>query len=161
MRNWTKPALYFFLVIAPAACAQNSSDPSPSQNSTISPSRAAAEEEIAEAVFRRQFDHNASAIQKNAEKYCLSLPGDKMPSAELLKRFEGNRPPVAAADQCDRKSGKNLFFRINNFNWREDGEVWVRGGYYEGNLSSSLELFQVVNENGKWVVKGQRMEAIS
>ena len=84
-----------------------------------------------------------------------------MPSAEFLKRFEGNRPPVVAADQSSRSSGKNLFFRINNVDWRKDGEVWVRGGYYEGNLSSSLELYQVVNENGKWVVKGQRMEAIS
>jgi hypothetical protein len=161
MKEWTKTALCLLLMIAPAACAQNSPPPESSQGSTTSPSRAAAEEEIAEAVFRRHFEHNASAIQKNAEKYCLSLPGDRMPSAEFLKRFEGNRPPVAAADQCDRKSGKNLFFRINAFNWREDGEVWVRGGYYEGNLSSSLELFQVVNENGKWVVKGQRMEAIS
>lgn len=159
MRNLAKSDLCFFLVIALAACAQNSSSPSPSQ--TSSPSRAAAEEEIAEAVFRRQFDHNASGIQKNAEKYCLSLPGDTMPSAELLKRFEGNHPPVVAADQCERKSGRNLFFRINNFDWRGDGEVWVRGGYYEGNLSSSLELYQVVNQNGKWVVKGQRMEAIS
>jgi hypothetical protein len=158
--DWTKTVLCLFLMIAPVACAQNS-PPDSSQGSTTFPSRAAAEEEIAEAVFRQQFEHNASALQKNAEKYCLSLPGDRMPSAEFLKRFEGNQPPVAAADQCSRSSGKNLFFRINAFNWREDGEVWVRGGYYEGNLSSSLELYQVVNENGRWVVKGQRMEAIS
>ena len=151
------------LLVLLSGCAASATNPtdSGSAGSTASPSRAAAEEAIAEAVFRQQFEHNASAIQKNAEKYCLSLPGDRMPSAEFLKRFEGNRPPVAAADQCDRKSGKNLFFRINAFNWREDGEVWVRGGYYEGNLSSSLELYQVVKENGKWVVKGQRMEAIS
>ena len=153
-------ALLVLLSIFPVGCTAQSSTPANSSQAS-SPSHAAAEEEIAEAVFRQQFDHNASALQKNAEKYCLSLPGDKMPSAELLKRFEGNKPPVVAADQCDRKSGKNLFFRINNFNWRGDREVWVRGGYYEGNLSSSLELYQVVNENGKWVVKGQRMEAIS
>ncbi len=143
-----------------SACAQISSDPS-SQGSPSSPSRAAAEEDIAEAVFRQQFEHNASGLQKTAEKYCLSLPGDRSPSADFLKRFEGTRPPVVAASQCDRKAGTHLFFRINNINWREDGEVWVRGGYYEGNLSSSLELFQVVQKNGKWIVKGQRMEAIS
>lgn len=149
------------LSILPSACAQNASPPGSSQGSAASPSRAAAEEEIAEAVFRRQFEHNASGLQKNAEKYCLSLPGDRAPSAELLKRFEGNRPPVVAADQCDRQSGKNLFFRINKLDWRKDDEVWVRSGYYEGNLSSSIELYQVVRENGKWIVKGQRMEAIS
>ncbi|HEV2854808.1 MAG TPA: hypothetical protein VHC97_18585 [Thermoanaerobaculia bacterium] len=150
------------LVSTLGGCAANANATDPmASSSTASPSRAAAEEEIAEAVFRRQFEHNASGLQKNAEKYCLSLPGDRAPSAELLKRFGGNHPPVAAAGQCDRKSGKNLFFRINKFDWRKDDEVWVRGGYYEGNLSSSLELFQVVRENGKWIVKGQRMEAIS
>ena len=150
------------LVSALGGCAANANATDPmASGSTASPSRAAAEEEITEAIFRRQFDHNASALQKNAEKYCLSLPGDKAPSAELLKRFEGNRPPVVAASQCDRQSGKNLFFRINKLDWRKDDEVWVRGGYYEGNLSSSIELYQVVRENGKWIVKGQRMEAIS
>lgn len=151
--------MVFLLLLALVftACAQNSTP----SDSSETPSRTAAEEEIAAAVFRYQFDHNASAIQKSAAKYCLSLPGEKSPSVAFLQRFEGNKPPVMAAGQCDRKSGKNLFFRIQKIDWREDGEVWVRGGYFEGNLSSSLELFQVVNENGKWVVKGARMEAIS
>jgi membrane-bound lytic murein transglycosylase len=142
------------------AANANATDPAAS-DSTVSASHAAAEDQIAEAVFRYLFEHNASGMQKAAEKYCLSLPGEKMPDAAFLQRFEGNKPPVLAADQCDRKSGKNLFFRVQKFDWRKDGEVWVRGGYYEGNLSSSIELFQVVNENDKWIVKGARMEAIS
>ena len=156
-------ALVFLLLLSTvsSACAQNSVASDAPQVSTDSASRVAAEDQIAEAVFRYLFEHNASGIQKGAEKYCLSLPGEKMPGAAFLQRFEGNKPPVLAADQCDRKSGKNLFFRVQKFDWRKDGEVWVRGGYYEGNLSSSIELFQVVNENGKWIVKGARMEAIS
>jgi hypothetical protein len=138
------------------AANANATDPAAANSSHV-----AAEDEIAEAVFRYLFEHNASGMQKGAEKYCLSLPGEKMPGAAFLQRFEGNKPPVLAADQCDRESGKNLFFRVQKFDWRKDGEVWVRGGYYEGNLSSSIELFQVVNENGKWIVKGARMEAIS
>jgi hypothetical protein len=154
------PLLLLFSVAT--ACAQNASPPS---NATSTPapsaSRADAEPDIYEAVFRYQFDHNASAIQKGAEKYCLSLPGEKSPGAEFLQRFEGHRPPVTAADHCERQSGKNLFFRIQRLDWRKDAEVWVRGGYWEANLSSSVEMFRVVNENGKWVVKGARMEAIS
>jgi hypothetical protein len=139
-------------------CAANGNAADPAAANS---SRATAEDQIAEAVFRYLFEHNASGMQKDAEKYCLSLPGEKMPGVAFLQRFKGNKPPVLAADQCDRKSGKNLFFRVQKVDWRKDGEVWVRGGYYEGNLSSSIELFQVVNENGKWVVKGARMEAIS
>lgn len=149
----------FAVLLATTGCAADTT--APSNNNSASPSRAAAEDDVAEAVFRYQFDHNASAIQQGAEKYCLSLPGEKMPSAELLQRFEGNSPPVAAADQCGRQSGKNLFFRVQKLDWRKDDEVWVRGGYWEGNLSSSIELYQVVRESGKWVVKGARMEAIS
>jgi hypothetical protein len=153
--------LLLLLCIIPSACAQNSASSDTSQGSTTSPSRSAAEPDIYEAVFRYQFDHNASAIQKGAEKYCLTLPGERTPGAEFLKRFEGHRPPVVAADQCERQSGKNLFFQIQRLDWRKDNEVWVRGGYWEGNLSSSVEMFRVVNENGRWVVKGARMEAIS
>jgi hypothetical protein len=123
--------------------------------------RAAAEADIAEAVFRYQFDHNASALQRRAERYCLSLPGERMPSAEFLERFAGDDKPVLAADRCERSSGKSLFFSLKKFDWHGEREVWVRGGYWEGNLSSSIELFRVVNDKGKWVVKGARMEAIS
>jgi hypothetical protein len=152
-------ALLVLLVLL-GGCAADSVNPAPS-NSASSASRAAAEEEIYGAVFRYQFDHNASAIQKNAERYCLTLPGGRTPSAEFLKKFEGNHPPVVAADQCERKSGRNLFFQIQRLDWRKDNEVWVRGGYWEANLSSSVEMFRVLNENGKWAVKGARMEAIS
>lgn len=137
------------------------SDPAPVVPQTTSPSRTAAVDDIAEAVFRYQFDHNASALQKSAETYCLSLPGETMPSAEFLRRFQGNHPPVAAANQCERKGVKNLFFRVQKLDWHGDNEVWVRGGYWEGNLSSSVEMYRVVNQNGKWIVKGARMEAIS
>lgn len=161
MKVWLKICLCLFMTISWAACAQNSASSTQDTQNSASSNRAAAEDDIAEAVFRYQFDHNASAVQKGAEKYCLSLPGEKMPSVEFLQRFEGNRPPVVAADQCGRQSGKNLFFRVQKFDWRKDDEVWVRGGYWEGNLSSSIELYQVVRKDGKWTVKGARMEAIS
>ena len=151
--------LVLAVLFATTGCAAGSA--ATANNSAVSPDRTAAADDIAEAVFRYQFEHNASAIQKGAEKYCLSLPGERTPSAEFLQRFAGNRPPVAAADQCERKSGKNLIFRVQKLDWRKDNEVWVRGGYWEGNLSSSIELYRVVNDNGKWVVKGARMEAIS
>lgn len=145
-------ALTFALILS--ACA--SAGPALS-----SADQAAAQPEIYEAVFRYQFEHNASGVQKGAERYCLSLPGETMPDAAFLNRFEGNRPPVVAADQCQRKTGKDLFFRVQNLDWRSDSEVWVRGGYFEGNLSSSIESFRVIRKDGKWVVAGSRMEAIS
>jgi hypothetical protein len=147
----------FLLALAlSSACA--SSAPPPSESG---PNRLTAETDIAEAVFRYQFEHNASAIQQKADHYCLSLPGERSPGADFLQRFQGNHPPVLTADQCQRGSGHDLFFRVQRLDWRSDTEVWVSGGYWEGNLSSSKESYRVRFKNGKWVVDGARMEAIS
>ena len=151
-------ALLLFLSIVVASCAQNAGT---SSGNAAPVSRAEAEEDIAEAVFRYQFDHNASGIQKKAARYCLSLPGDRSPGEAFLQRFQGSQPPVASAEECGRVGGKNLYFRVQRFDWRKDDEVWVRGGYFEGNLSSSIEAYQVVLQKGRWVVKGSRMEMIS
>jgi hypothetical protein len=150
--------LLLALSIPAAGCA---SSPAADRPPAAVPSHAAAEPEIFEAVFRYQFDHNASGMQKQAERYCLSLPGEKSPDAAFLQRFAGNQPPVVAANQCEGRSGKNLFFRINKLQWHRDNEAWVRGGYFEGNLSSSVESYRVLLTDGKWVVTGARMEAIS
>jgi hypothetical protein len=52
--------------------------------------RASQEDDVREAVFRFQFDHNASGQQKTARAYCLAiLTGEKDsdPSSEFIKRF--------------------------------------------------------------------------
>src|SRR5882672_11320855 len=95
-----------------AACASSASAPPPP-----GPGRLAAESDIAEAVFRYQFEHNASAIQQKANHYCLSLPDERSPDAAFLHRFDGNKPPVVTAGECERKSGRDLFFRVQRFYW--------------------------------------------
>lgn len=156
MNRSTTLLLVFSLFIS--GCASSSTA---TNTPTSAPSHTAAEPEIFEAIFRYQFDHNASGIQKKADRYCLSLPGEKSPDAAFLQRFAGHQPPVLAADECERRSGKSLFFRINKLDWHKDNEAWVRGGYFEGNLSSSVESYRVLLKDGKWVVVGARMEAIS
>ena len=150
------------LVVALAACSQPSAGPSSGPGATRQPPpRSVAEPDVLEAVFRYQFEHNASGIQQNAEKYCLALAGGERLDAEFLRRFAGNQPIVVAADQCDRQSGRNLFFQAKIEQWESDREALVRGGYFEGNLSSSRETFRVVWEDGRWVVRDPRMEVIS
>jgi hypothetical protein len=142
------------LLLIVGACASGAPPP-PAQD------RVAAQDEILEAVYRYQFQHNASAIQGKADRYCLTLPQDTNPSEEFLRRFAEIQPPVVDADQCRKKAGRDLFFRVQSLDWRSDEEVWVRGGYWEGNLSSSVEMYRVLRKNGRWIVEGSRMEAIS
>ncbi|HSK77252.1 MAG TPA: hypothetical protein VLQ45_12420 [Thermoanaerobaculia bacterium] len=150
------------LMIVFAACSQPSAGPSSGPGATRQPPpRSVSEPDILEAVFRYQFENNASGIQQDAEKYCLTITGGERPSAEFLRRFAGNRPPVVGADDCDRRSGRNLFFQAKIETWESDSEALVRGGYYEGNLSSSRETYRVLWEDGRWVVEDARLEVIS
>ena len=143
------------VLLGTTACA-SSAPPPPSV-----PGGIVAEADIAEAVFRYQFQHNASAIQQEADHYCLSLPGERSPDGDFLHRFDGNHPPVWRADECQRGSGHDLFFRVQRLDWRSDTEVWVSGGFWERNLSSSRESYRVRFKKGKWVVDGAHRETVS
>lgn len=156
MKSGACKTLCLLLALALSGACASSAPPPP-----YAPGGLVAESDIAEAVFRYQFAHNTSAIQQEATHYCLSLPGDRSPDADFLHRFDGNHPPVVRADQCQRGSGRDLYFRVQRLDWRNDTEVWVSGGYWEGTLSSARESYRVRFKNGKWVVDGSRRETIS
>ncbi|HYO15113.1 MAG TPA: hypothetical protein VE685_18110 [Thermoanaerobaculia bacterium] len=159
----SSPLLRFLsiLVLLLGACSQAPSGSSSSPSSIPPPPRSEAEPDILEAAFRYQFEHNESAIRENAQRYCLTLTGGKEPSAEFLRRFEGHEPPVVASDRCDRTSAKYLFIQAGIVPWENDSTAIVRGGYYEGRLSSSKEELRVVWKDGEWVVQDKRLEVIS
>jgi hypothetical protein len=152
------PIVFLFTL---AACSQAPAGSSSGPSSVPPPPRSEAEPDILEAAFRYQFENNESAIRQNARRYCLTLTGGKEPSSEFLRRFEGHQPPVVAAGGCDRASGKDLFFQAGILEWENDSIAVVRGGYYEGRLSSSQEELRVVWKDGEWVVQDKRLEVIS
>jgi hypothetical protein len=128
------------------------------------------EEDIRETVFRYQFDHNASALQKSATAYCLSFGvKDADPPDEFMKRFSGFKPAVVKASMCRPVYGvvskhilkSRVFFRVSSIKWISDAEVRVDGGYYEGSLSASGNTYTVKMENGKWEVTNDEMHWIS
>lgn len=134
--------------------------------------RSREEDDVREAVFRYQFDHNASGLQRSAHAYCLAL-GDKGadPSEGFIKRFAHNKPPVRKASACHIASSSALvenhtgrpalLFRIANITRISDTEFRVNGGYYEGNVSSSGNGYTVRNEGGRWSVIEDKTMVIS
>jgi hypothetical protein len=140
-------------LLAIAACASSARPPSPEV-------QAHAEGDIAEAVFRYQFQHNASTLQQSAERYCLSLTDERNPDAAFLQRFDAVRPPVVAAERCAKRSSGDLFFRVQKLDWQSDSEVWVRGGYSEGTVSTITETYLVRRKDGRWTVDGSRRETL-
>jgi hypothetical protein len=135
------------------------------------PERGAAEREVLEAVFRYQFEHNESGLQKEAAAYCLCVPGEPGdPDGAFIERFAADRPPVRRCTACgwnegrivDKESGKGaLTFYVSKITWYSADEAEVAGGYREGNLSASNTRYRVTRSGGRWVVQDARLQVIS
>jgi hypothetical protein len=130
------------------------------------------EDDIREAVFRYQFDHNASAQQKTAKVFFLGVEGKAGdPSDAFMKRFADHKPPVRKASASHFVKGKGILdkttgeqglaFSVTSIKWISDTEVQAKGGYYEAEESSSGNTYTLKKENGKWKVTKNKMNWIS
>ncbi|MFH0991247.1 MAG: hypothetical protein V1799_14665 [bacterium] len=137
------------------------------------------EEDIQEAVFQYQFLHNYSGLQQQASAYFIGIyrrgdsvrQGSYLDIAEtLLARFHGSKPPVKKVSQCiqsingvfDKETGeRGLLFRIESIKQVSNDVVEVEGGYFEGGLSASGNIYTVQRNDHRWVVVKDRMLWIS
>lgn len=101
--------------------------------------------------------------------YFIAVEIGKDPSARLLQRFEGRRPPVkpVSASFADMKSKDSLtyavkekkskrigiLFWVGKFQWLNRHRVQVQAGYYSGGLYAFAARFTVVREGGRWRIK--------
>ncbi len=130
--------------------------------------RDVAEADIWEAVFRYQFENNASGGNQGVETYFLSVRDNEDPDPEFMKRFDGHIPfiePVTAStslESChyrviDKKDGKDgMIFRITSVEWVDDDIAEVEGGSYSDALGASGNTYRV-ERRGKWFVTGHVM----
>ncbi|HYX72344.1 MAG TPA: hypothetical protein VE732_06210 [Nitrososphaera sp.] len=143
-----------------------SANPQAKSENSLTP---ADEDDIREAVFRYQFDHNASAQQQNAKVYFLSLGKAKDPSDLFMLRFRGHKPSVKKGSHAggkgeviDNKTGeRGLIFYATSIKQIDENEVEVEGGYYEAGLSSSGNTYTVKRKENKWVVTKDKLRWIS
>ena len=160
-------ACFFIFLTTTAVCIKAQVKNNSSITTQIVGSKTEQEDDIREAVFRHQFAHNASAIQQKAKAYYLalgSLINKRDPSSEFMQRFKGHKPSVERVSLAEERYGRirdGLIFYIVEIRWINENEVEVSGGYYEGNMSSSGNKYQVVRKNGKWAVKKDAMKWIS
>ena len=129
----------------------------------------AEQDEIREAVFRYQFEHNASGQQQTAKVYFLSFGKDQEPSDEFIARFKDHKPPVKKRSQSkgqfeviDKETGeRGLIFSAVSIQVIDTNTVEVDGGYYEAGLSASGNVYTVKRNHGKWIVTKDQMLWIS
>lgn len=148
--------------------------PEPPEEPPADDSREAAGWDVREAVFRHQFEDNASGGQRSVAYYFLAWgnPTEREdPPAKFLERFEGHTPrvvPVSKSTVAEdssvvhRDDGKRgLIFQITDLRWIDQTTAEVQGGYYEGNVSASGNLYRVEKQGDGWVVTEDRMLWIS
>jgi hypothetical protein len=135
-------------------------------------SPASRDDDLREAIFRYQFQHNHSGIQQQAAVYCLSVSEKATdPTDAFTKRFEGNTPPVKKVSECSASAdkgvsdkatgGHGLIFRIGAITWRSSTEATAQGGYYEGGVSASGNVYQVRRQGSAWIVTEDKQLWIS
>lgn len=94
------------------------------------------------------------------------------PSSSFILRFRGHKPPVRKASRCrvddimvgvtdEHGANKGLVFIAGRIRWLSDTRVKVEGGYYEGGLSASGNVYLVERRHGRWVVIHDKMVWIS
>jgi hypothetical protein len=126
---------------------------------------------VLEAVFRHQFDHNASASRRNVDYFFLGLGRNEDPPADLLARFTGETPQVLPMSMSEvsrsegvkhrERGGRGLIFRIWSLRWVDDDTAIAEGGYFEGNLSASGNTYRVERRGGQWTVTADRLNWIA
>lgn len=121
--------------------------------------------DMAEAVFRYQFENNGSELYTDASAYFLEVRKTD-PEDAFINRFKGLQPPVKKKSQCstkgmrvtDRKTGKRgLMFNVDKtaMTGADTAEAW--GGYLEGELSASSNIYFLNRKNGKWSVEKDKV----
>jgi hypothetical protein len=125
---------------------------------------------VLEAVFRHQFEHNASGTQSDVDYYFLSLD-DTDPPPELIARFKDHKPvvlPKSMAKASARQGvkhkdlgGHGLIFSIDTIAWLDENTAVIGGGYYEAGLSASCNAYRVERRDGKWIVTKDDLIIIS
>jgi hypothetical protein len=128
-------------------------------------SKVDAEDDIREAVFRYQFDHDAIQQKPHTKVYFISFENRKDPDDKFLKRFAGNIPNVKKESQAvasnngtggviDKESGGlGIIFRITQLKWVNENEVEVEASFHVAMLFAGGCKYLVMRQDKKWVVK--------
>ncbi len=129
------------------------------------PTQAEDEANITEAVLRYQFEHYLSSSDLGPSAYFVgfgSSSSPKDPSAEFLKRFDGNNPPVKAASACKRAAGgavtdkttnkPGVLFRVERLKWLSKDSAEVQGGITESTKKTTTESWRAARAAGSWSV---------
>lgn len=174
MTSMTRRLLLVVVAMAVAMVAATTATMAMAPAASAASSALSVDDQVREAVFKHLFKQNASGMKERAAFYFLSLgDSDKPqdPSPALMARFAEHRPRVEPVSRArisveegirHRETGeKGIVFRVTAIKRVSDDVMEVEGGYHEGTLSASGNVFRVERKNGVWVVTDDKMQWIA
>lgn len=115
--------------------------------------------------------HEPGGFENLIRRCTIAILGEERdPSPGLMRRFSGRKPPVRKVSECnadvsgvtDKRTGEaGLVFRVGRIRSLDKNSVEVLGGYFEGGMSSSVNLYRVERKNGRWRVTNDKLLVIS
>lgn len=159
------------------------------QKTEEAPDRTAAEDDIREAVLKKEMkewtesgDKNEAEAKDSSDKSIAAHLNFKIffvsissrdPTDEFLRRFSdiprtikkksdseiNKKSRLAVVDRKTRRFG--IIFYTDKLYWLSDSRVEMEGGYHCDGLCAANVTYVVNRENGKWIVKSERMNWIS
>jgi len=138
------------------------------------PARQNQEDDIREAVFRRQLNEFGStglpdtAPRDMPKAYFIGLGEKDDPSDAFIKRFNGHKPPVRKLSACkmsvdgdfDKKTGERGYvLSVGTITWKSDTEVDVNGFWHVSGLCASWDTYTLKKQNRKWKVTKDKINA--
>ena len=124
------------------------------------------DDQIREAVFVHEFQHNGSGVTNPAVVFLGLGPWDSLgvladPSEALMQRFAGSNPPVKKFSQIQFKSSgyydietdqRGILFFVFPIQWNSGASVQVPAGYMYSGLNGENDLFFLHLANGSWTI---------
>lgn len=119
-------------------------------------------EKIKIAVLKELITNNFSSMRSHASGYCIgtkSQTGYNDPEQVLLDSFATYKPILLPYSACQvdkvvhiKATGREaIFFHLSEPLCDRHLNCTIRAGYYEGNMSSQENLYNVRQINGRWV----------
>lgn len=125
--------------------------------------------DVAEALFRHQFENNASGRQSSVGAFCLAFAKETSPSPQFMSRFAAEEIAVKAVGKCkwienhwtDGDGGNSIVFYINDIVCEDKEICRATGGYSEASLSASGNNYELKLQDSRWTVVKDEMLWIS
>ena len=131
----------------------------------------AKDSEVLDQVREAAFRHYMPTGKNGYNQTVVCLQADKELSDQFLKRLTLAKAKVVRVSDCDVDASvgvhlkgqkeQGVLITIEGMKWLSGTEAEVKGSQYWDGLAANFSTLRVVYRKGRWVVKSEKITAVS